>query len=136
MRFPEKITTYGGPKDPFVKIVETFRIVGDVVVAERSVLTKAAAERIVLDVKIGGEGYVADEGSTRVWDEAEERPNDCDPRVKRFHVARSEWVYHPGTWPERAYHEGLEGFCLGSPSRFRLHEYRDGTCRWCPRKKP
>jgi len=43
------------------------------------------------------------------------------------------WV--PSTWPEKATDEGTISFCIGSPRRFRDHEYVDGKCRWCPREK-
>lgn len=40
----------------------------------------------------------------------------------------------PSTWPAKAEDEGTESICVGSPARFRNHEFVGGSCRWCPRQ--
>lgn len=47
--FPEKRTTYGGPDDPFVRLEERFRLDGDILYVDISIIPRAYAKTIQLD---------------------------------------------------------------------------------------
>lgn len=48
---PDKVVTYGGPDDPFVRMEERFRLVDGVLYVDRTVIPRGYVANVTVDVR-------------------------------------------------------------------------------------